>query len=165
MIYSQLTCETRKEDGQGDMEIKDHVRMFELFAAACDQLNDHARSLRKSGEFFDVRTGTGIRNYQSGWRFEKWIEADIHKGGVGAGGFCAVWWLELGPGEPSGLKIDATLHVNPDHADIDLRSRSAVTLLEFKEAITNVVNELQTALETNSEFIKAIETARGLSTT
>lgn len=144
---------------------QDEMQLFELFAAACDQLNDYARGLRKSGEFFDVRTGTGIRNYQSGWRFQKWIEADIHKGGVEAGGFCAVWWLELGPGDPSGLKIDAILYVSPDHADIDLLSRSAVTLLEFKEMITNVVNELETALETNLEFIEAIETARALPTT
>jgi hypothetical protein len=137
----------------------DVIQVFELFATACDQLNDYARSLRNSGRFFDVRTGTGIRNYQSGWRFEKWIEADIHKGGVAQGGFCAVWWLELGPGEPSGLKLEASLSVNPEHSDIDLPSRTAVTLSEFKEALAEIVNELQNAIEINREFIQAVETA------
>jgi hypothetical protein len=43
----------------------DEMQMFELFAMACDQLNDYARTLRSPGRFFDVRTGTGIRNYQA----------------------------------------------------------------------------------------------------
>jgi hypothetical protein len=71
-----------------------------------------------------------------------------------------VWWLELGPGEPSGLKLDASLSVNPEHRDIDLPSRTAVTLSEFKEALAAIINELQNALETNSEFIQVIETVR-----
>ena len=77
----------------------DDVQIFELFAAACDQIDEYARTLDASRQFFDVRTGADIRNYRSGWRLEKWIEADIHKGGVAGGGFTAVWWLELGPGE------------------------------------------------------------------
>lgn len=136
----------------------DEMQLFESFAAACEQLNDYAITLRASGRFFDVRPGEDIRNYQSGWRLEKWIEADIHKGGVAEGGFCAVWWLELGPGEPSGLKLEASLSVNPEHSDIDLPSRTAVTLSEFKEALAAIVNELQNALEINSEFIQAIDT-------
>src|SRR5688572_33469053 len=80
------------------MEItKDHVRMFELFAAACDQLNEYSRRLDASSRFFDVRTGADIRNYESGWRLQKWIGADIHTGGVEKGGLCACWWLELRP--------------------------------------------------------------------
>lgn len=138
----------------------DEMQLFESFAAACEQLNNYAVTLRASGRFFEVRPGEDIRNYQSGWRLEKWIEADLHEGGVAKGGFCAVWWLELGPAEPTGLKLDALLYVNPDCSDIDLSSRTAMTLLEFKEAIAAAVNELQTALETNPEFIQAIEAAR-----
>ena len=139
---------------------RDEVQLFELFAAACEQLTVHGIKLRASGRFFDVRSGDCIRNYRSGWRFETWIEADIHKGGVSGGGFTAVWWLELGPGEPSGLMLEATLSINPDHSYISLSSRTAVTLSQFKEALAATVQELETALETNAEFIQAIETAR-----
>ena len=90
---------------------------------------------------------------------EKWIEADIPKGGV-AGDFSALWWLELGLGDPSGLMLEATLSVDPDHSYISLPSRTAVTLSQFKEALAATVHELETALETNAEFIQAIETAR-----
>ena len=98
---------------------------------------------------------------------------------VEAGGLCACWWLELRPKKPSGLELGAFLSVDPEHSYIDLPSRPAVTLLEFKDAVANVVavtllefkdavanvvDELQIALETDSEFIEAIETARGLST-
>ena len=61
------------------------VQMFELFAAACERLIEYGIKLRASGRFFDVRNGAGTRNYQSGWRLEKWIEADINKGGVAGG--------------------------------------------------------------------------------
>jgi hypothetical protein len=138
----------------------DHVQLFEFFADACEQLTVYGIKLRASGQFFDVRNGDGIRNYRSGWRFETWIEADIHKGGVAGGGFCALWWLELGPGDPAGLMLDATLSVDPDHSYISLPSRTAVTLSDFKEALAAVVYELETALENNAEFIHAIETAR-----
>lgn len=138
----------------------DDVQLFALFAEACEQLIEYEIKLRASGRFFDVRSGAGIRNYRSGWRLEKWIEADIYKGGVAGGGFCALWWLELGPGNPSGLMLDATLSVDPDHSYISLPSRTAVTLSEFKEALAAVVYELETALENNAEFIQAIETAR-----
>lgn len=138
----------------------EEVQMFELFAAACEQLIEYGIKLRASGRFFDVRNGAGIRNYQSGWRLEKWIEADIHKGGVAGGGLCVLWWLELGPGNPSGLMLEATLSVDPDHSYINLPSRTAVTLLQFKEALGAVLHEMETALETNAEFIQAIETAR-----
>lgn len=83
---------------------------------------------------------------------------------VEAGGLCACWWLELRPKKPSGLELGAFLSVDHEHSYIDLPSRPAVTLLEFKDAVANVVDELQIALETDSEFIEAIETARGLST-
>jgi len=135
-------------------------QLFELFAEACEQLTLYAIKLRASGRFFDVRSGDGIRNFLSGWRLETWIEADIHKGGVAGGGFTAAWWLELGPGSPSGLMLEATLSVDPDHSYISLPTRTAVTLSQFNEALALVVHDLETALETNAEFIEAIETAR-----
>ena len=138
----------------------EEVQMFELFAEACEQLKMYGIKLRNSGRFFDVQNGAGIRNYESGWRFEKWINADLHKGGVTGGGFCALWWLELGPGNPSGLMLEAALSVDPEHTYISLPTRTALTLSEFKEALAAVVHELETALETNAEFIEAIETAR-----
>lgn len=137
----------------------EELQLFELFAEACEQLSKYAIKLRASGRFFDVRNRDGIRNYLSGWRYETWIEADIHKGGVAGGGVCALWWLELGPGNPSGLMLEATLSVDPDHSYISLPDRTARTLSEFKEALAQVVYELETALETNAEFIQAIETA------
>lgn len=137
----------------------DEVQIFELFAAACEQLLEYGIKLRASSRFYDVRNGHGIRNYRHGWRYQAWIEADIPKGGV-AGDFAALWWLELGPGDPAGLMLDATLSVDPDHSYISLPSRTAVTLSDFKEALAAVVYELETALENNAEFIHAIETAR-----
>ena len=138
----------------------EEVQMFQFFAEACEQLTVYAIKLGNSGRFFDVRNGERIRNFLSGWRFATWIEADIHKGGVAGGGFCALWWLELGPGNPSGFMLEATLSVDPDHSYISLPDRTARTLSEFKEALAQVVYELETALETNAEFIQAIETAR-----
>ncbi len=63
-------------------------------------------------------------------------------------------------GDPSGLMLEATLSVDPDHSYISLPSRTAVTLSQFKEALAATIHELETALETNAEFIQAIETAR-----
>ena len=78
MQSSELYLNIEESNG---MDIgHDEIQMFELFAAACDRLNEYARTLDASRRFFDVRTGADIRNYQSGWRLEKWIEADIQKG-------------------------------------------------------------------------------------
>jgi hypothetical protein len=56
--------------------------------------------------------------------------------------------------------LEATLSVDPDHSYISLPDRTARTLSEFNEKLAAVVHELETALETNAEFIQAIETAR-----
>ena len=59
--------------------------------------------------------------------------------------------------------LEATLSVDPDHSYISLPSRTAVTLSQFNEALALVVHELETALETNVEFIKAINARRSCS--
>jgi len=56
--------------------------------------------------------------------------------------------------------LEATLSVDPDHSYISLPTRTAVTLSQFNQALALVVHDLETALETNAEFIEAIETAR-----
>lgn len=39
----------------------EEVQMFELFAAACDQLTVYGIKLRASGRFFDVRNSDGFK--------------------------------------------------------------------------------------------------------
>lgn len=127
-----------------------------LFARACESLNEFARSLRASTLFNNISAGADIRYYETGWRLEKWVEAEIdqHKeSGV-------VWWLELGAGEPGGWLLESHLAITPEGEFINLPARVANSLTELEEQLRLSVDELITALDRNQEFAKAVEEAR-----
>lgn len=127
-----------------------------LFARACETLNEFARSLRESNLFSSVRAGSDIRYYETGWRLEKWVEAEINK----VEELGAVWWLEIGPGETSGWLLESHLAITPEGDFFNLPSRVADSPGELKEHLRVAVDQLITALNRNSEFASAVERAR-----
>ena len=64
---------------------------FAVVARACEELNAFAGTLRQSAAFKGATTGTDLRLYRSGWKFEKYVEAQLNP----KEGYVAVWWLEL----------------------------------------------------------------------
>lgn len=135
-------------------ELEGEVSVIGLFARACENLNEFARSMRESSLFSSVRTGSDIRYYETGWRLEKWVEAEINK----AEERWVVWWLELGH-ESGKWILESHLEITPEGEFINLPKRVAESPTELKEQIRATVEELTTALVHNREFASAVENA------
>lgn len=125
---------------------------IELFAKCCEQINDFARDLRHEGIYQEVRTGADIRNYESGWRLEKYIEAELDANQ----GLWLAWWLELG------LKDDkwiVSANVSVSHTDLffELPDHLAVDEEQLKISLQKAVSDLKAAVTPDSKFGMEIE--------
>jgi hypothetical protein len=121
------------------------------FALACEQLNDFARSLRESSRFATVRAGADIRFYESGWKLEKWVEAELDRDE----GSWAAWWLELGP-NANGWKLDSHISISHGALLIGMEERSCTTLDALERNLATAVEELTHALERNDLFAQEV---------
>ena len=117
------------------------------FASACGRMNDFAQSLRQSSVFVSVRTGANIRHYESGWRLEKWVEAELDR----TEGLWAAWWLELGP-RGNGWFIESNLAISPDILFLGLEDRIAATPDDVRRQLSLAIEELTYALQRNQRF-------------
>jgi len=126
-----------------------------LFARACESLNEFARSLYASTRFNNIRTGADIRYYETGWRLEKWVEAEIGQTQESV----VVWWLELGAGESGGWLLESHLAITPEGEFITLPTRVAGSLTDLEEQLRVSIEELITALDRNHEFARAVAEA------
>lgn len=135
-------------------DVEGEVSAIGLFARACEDLNEFARSMRESSLFSSVRTASDIRYYQTGWRLEKWVEAEINK----AEERWVVWWLELGH-ESGKWTLESHLEITPEGEFINLNKRVVESPTEVHEEIRATVEELTTALVRNPEFASAVENA------
>lgn len=122
-----------------------------LFAQACERMNDFARSIRQSSRFGTVITGADIRYYESGWRLEKWVEAELSADEC----LWACWWLELGP-DPNGWTVSSHLSISHDEFSMDLGDRFAASLPQLDEQLVAAVEVLANALESNQQFANSV---------
>ena len=122
------------------------------FAIACERMNDFARSLRRSSVFQEVRTGADIRQYESGWRLEKWVEAQLDPNE----GLWAAWWLELGASD-RGWVVKSHLAISPNILFIGLADRFAVSPSELERSLSTAVEELRDAMQNNLEFAQEVK--------
>src|SRR2546430_896947 len=123
----------------------------EAFGRACEQMNDFARSVRESGLFPGVKTGADIRCYDSGWRLEKWVEAEINP----SEGLSAAWWLELGP-DGDKLVVRSNLSISHGELFINLPDRAVTSPAELEEALAKAVADLTGSLAFNSRFTEEV---------
>lgn len=124
--------------------------VIETFATACEQINAYAGSLRSGAVFSNVRTGADIRLYKTGWRLEKWMEAELNP----KEGWWAAWWIELG--ETDGLwRIETHLSISHSEFFLGLQELS-VPEDQVHRQILLCVNELINALECNLDFLTAV---------
>ena len=81
------------------------------FAKACERLNEYAQELRRRGTFATVTTRADIRYLASGWKLEKFVEAELSA----KDGLWAAWWIDLG-GTDQLWQVSASLSIS--HTDI-----------------------------------------------
>jgi len=122
---------------------------------ACEHMNEYARLLRGSSEFESVRTGADIRYYESGWRLEKWIEAELDKDE----GLWAAWWLEFGAHE-DGWIIESHLAISPDVFFAGLEDQIVTSNQEIGGQLELVVDDLKNALVKNQQFADEVRKRR-----
>lgn len=120
------------------------------FAMACEQLNAFARSLWSDPRFTTVQTGADIRHYASGWRLEKWVEAQLKGGDL-----CAAWWIEFGPGD-AGWKIESSVAINPDDFHLEFDPFVTTSDEEVKRELPQALFRLANALRDCPEFASAL---------
>jgi hypothetical protein len=128
-----------------------------LFAVACEEMNDFARSLRELPQFGAVRTGADIRSYASGWRLEKWVEVQLDQ----STGLWAAWWLEVGQ-HCEGWVVESHVAVGPEVLHLDFEARHAQSVVELANELSQAVDRLKRALHEYREF--ASEVTRSIAT-
>jgi hypothetical protein len=134
------------------MKLEHEESPIGLFAMACERLNDFARSLRKQSVFGNVKSRADIRRYEDGWRLQKWVEAELDP----LEGLWAAWWLEVGPSSTGGWIIESSLSVSPDGIFIGLQDANVNTTEELERCLTVTVDDLEAALEHNTEFAEEV---------
>lgn len=123
------------------------------FAAACEQLNDFARSLREQAQFVSVRTGADIRFYLPDWRLEKWVEAEIVQGNL-----WAVWWIDFGP-RNDGWIIESHVAVDPDFFHLEFPPAHTTSAENVPQMLSDAVTRLKAAMRENCDFAEAVKAA------
>jgi hypothetical protein len=110
---------------------------LDLISGQFERLNDFERALTAEGRFDELKSGTDLRRYETGWALEKWIEATLDR----AQGFVACWWLEI-TRRDNKWKISARTSIAYTDYDKEVESRMASTINELKLALTTVVDSL-----------------------
>lgn len=126
-------------NGSGDKAI-------ELFAKACERLNEFARDLRSSSLYANALTSSNIRNYLHGWRLEKYVEAAVQ----GDSENTASWCLELG--KPEFWSINASVCLAHCGVSLELLDCSAETDEQLELALNRAVDSLVAEAEIGSNF-------------
>jgi hypothetical protein len=126
-------------------------KSIEIFCEACEWLNDYARNLRSSERFRTVVTSADIRDYRSGWRLEKCIEAELDQ----KEGLFACWWLELGYQDGHWL-VSSNLSISHSDVYFEFPDRFAETVEELKTRLNKAVCELKNSLESHDGFKAAV---------
>jgi hypothetical protein len=121
-------------------------RVIELFAIACEKLNDFARSMSSPSLFRTGRTFADIRNYASGWRLEKYVEASVW----GREDEVAAWCLELGKEER--WIVQASVNLAHSEIYLELVNSFAETEEELELALNKAITVLVSEAEVGSRL-------------
>jgi hypothetical protein len=131
---------------QSDPIIVPVDRVIELFAMACEKLNDFARSMNSPSLFREGRTSADIRNYALGWRLEKYVEAFVW----GREDEIAAWCLELGKKER--WIVQASVNLAHSEIYLELINSFAETEEEVELALDKAVTLLVAEAEVGSRL-------------
>ncbi len=129
----------------------DSAHVIELFAKACEEINEYARKLRESQAFRSVKTGADIRMYNSGWRLEKFIEGELNS----QESQYSVWWLELGRSNNQWV-VTSNVSISNSNVDFDLCCMKAGFSEDLAECLQVAVRKLKVALDEHTDFRKAV---------
>jgi hypothetical protein len=138
-----------------DQTIENAAQIIESFAEACERMNSFARALRAQGWFGVIRTGADIRKYESGWRLEKFIEAELNS----EKGEWACWWLEIGLRKGQWL-ISSNISITNSEIHLEFEDRQAGSNEELKICLNSAVSDLEDSLNYESDFKRAVEAAK-----
>jgi len=126
---------------------------FAIVAHACEELNSFAIILRERqiDAFYSVTTETNLRQYVSGWMFEKYVEAQLNPDE----GYVAVWGLEL-----SEEKGEWRIVANNSISYTDYYEEVAVKIVpenKLEEGLTQVVRALMDSYVLGNVFRAKID--------
>lgn len=124
---------------------------FATVAQACEKVNAFAVELRANKMFSSVTTGTDLRDYKSGWKFEKYVEAQLDPNL----GTVAVWWLDLSK-ENGRWKIAGNTSISYGNYDEDV----AIEIVEIDKldvGISRVIQALFDSYKPEHVFRQTIE--------
>ncbi len=125
---------------------------IQLFAESCEALNNFARTLWDNNIFGNTFTGADIRNYESGWRLEKYVESEV----AAERGLSAAWWLELGQRDSKWI-VASNVSVGHSELHIDLPEHVAIDITELKYALEKSVNDLIATTNPDSNFVREVK--------
>ncbi len=125
-------------------------------AAALEDLNRFAISLRAEGRFGQTATTTDIRVYSDGWKIEKYVESPI----APSRGILAVWSIEISFELDHWLIACANSVTNGDYYE-EIAALTPRTLEEFKGGLAEAVNRLAATYRPGAAFRGEIDRLAG----
>jgi hypothetical protein len=134
----------------------DNAEAIRLFAESCEALNDFERVLRNNSAFSNVRSSADIRNYASGWRLEKYVEAEISA----TRGLWAAWCLELGQTDDCHWLVESGVNISHSGVNIGFPDYVAKNTQELRAALNQAVDALIASAEKRHKFSREIERLR-----
>lgn len=120
---------------------------IELFAKACERLNEFARNLRSSTLYANALPSSNIRNYlDGGWSLQKYVEAVVQ----GSPEDAVSWCLELG--KPERWSINASVSLAHSGISLEVLDCLAETDEQLELALNRAVDALIAEAEIGSDF-------------
>jgi hypothetical protein len=131
-------------NGSGDKAI-------ELFAKACERLNEFSRNLRSSSLYTNALPYSNIQNYlHSGWSLQKYVEAVVQESPEDT----ASWYLGLG--KPGLWLINASVSLAHSGMSIEVLDCFAETDEQLELALKKAVDALIAEAEIGSNLHQLI---------
>jgi hypothetical protein len=121
-------------------------KAIELFAKACERLNDFSRDLWESSLYVNALTSSNIRNYLQGWRLEKYVEANLQNSPEDS----VSWCLELG--KPDHWLIHADVSVAHGGVYMEVMDCLVETDAQLEIALNRAVDALIAEAKEDSAF-------------
>lgn len=128
--------------------------IIDYFAESCERMNEYSRTLDRKKLYRQVTAGANIRRFLSGWKLEKYVEAELSS----AEGLWACWWLELGY-EEGQWHVSTSVSISHSDTDIELMDSKVNTPEELRSCLNAALDELEAALEQNTAFRDAVKAA------
>lgn len=141
-------------DGSPDPSYSSCLCVIAKLASVSEELTQFSVRLRNHHRLCSAKNITEFRVFESGWRFQKWIEASLNE----SLGKSVVWMFELSESRGHFL-IQTSITVENSDFEIELEIVESDSLKQLEMNLIKSARRLIQEITSNANLRKAIKTA------